>query len=85
MVSQSVTDFLGIFNILGGSCNITPVGFVAKEWKCGQFDWAIHILSWVCTLLLSSLLKICLYVLVAYLLTMVSSSDNGILIFAILK
>jgi hypothetical protein len=47
VLCMSISDLLGIFNILGSSCNTSPVGFVATKWKCWQFDGTICILSWV--------------------------------------
>jgi uncharacterized integral membrane protein len=47
VLCMSISDLLGIFNILGSSCNTAPVGFVATKWKCWQFDGTICILSWV--------------------------------------
>lgn len=46
-----IAVLLGIFNILGGCCDSSPVSFASTKWKCGQFDWAICFLSWVCILL----------------------------------
>lgn len=37
---------MGVFNILGGCCNSSSVGSIAKKWECGQSDWTICLLSW---------------------------------------
>ena len=42
-----IVGVLGLFNILGGSCYPSPVGYATEKWECGQFDWTICSLSWV--------------------------------------
>jgi hypothetical protein len=35
----TTADPLDIFNILGGSCDSSPVSFATTKWKRGQFNW----------------------------------------------